>query len=181
MRGIQQFSCLHGLLLEFIRIKGGNALLRGAVFLVGKALLLQPVQQAVPRQQQRRPVADFQILRSDGHALAPDVLHLGPQTLAVHSHAVAQNIHHARAENTGGQQMQCELAKFVHHGVPGVAAALVANDHVVTVGDEVHHPALPLVAPVNAYNRAVCHSASLPKSFIRAGRTGPFPKDPQPF
>ncbi|KAF5067963.1 hypothetical protein DSECCO2_248220 [anaerobic digester metagenome] len=66
--------------------------------------------------------------------------------------------------------MQSKLAKLVHHGVSGVAAALIADDHVVLVGDEVHHPTLSFVAPVDAYNRAVSHSASLPKvSFVLVG------------
>ena len=51
--------------------------------------------------------------------------------------------------------MQGELAPLVHYRVSGVAAALVADHHVVVLGQQVHHAALALVAPVNAYNGAI--------------------------
>ena len=66
---IEQLPGQDGLLLVFVRIEGGNALLGGAVFLVPQALLLQGVQVPVPGQQQGGPVTDLQILRRDGHAL----------------------------------------------------------------------------------------------------------------
>ncbi|MPM48070.1 hypothetical protein SDC9_94792 [bioreactor metagenome] len=68
--------------------------------------------------------------------------------------------------------MQRKFAILVHHGMSGVAAALIADDHIVVVGDEVHHPALPLVAPVDAYNCAVSHSASLPKKQFHSSWSG---------
>ena len=126
-----------------------------AVLLVRQTGLLQAVQVPVPGQQQGGPVADLQVLRGDGHALAGDVLHLGPQALAVQGHAVAQDVHHALAEDAGGQQVQGELAQLVDHGVAGVAAALIADHHIVLAGEEVHHPALALVAPVDAYDGAI--------------------------
>ncbi|KAF5067964.1 hypothetical protein DSECCO2_248230 [anaerobic digester metagenome] len=100
--GIQKLPGLNGLLLELIGIEGGNALLGGAVFFVLQAGFLQPVQQTVPRQQQRGPVADLQVFRCNGNALGAYVLHLRPQALTVHGHAVAQNIDHALAEDAGG-------------------------------------------------------------------------------
>ena len=53
------------------------------------------------------------------------------------------------------QQVQGELAQVVDNGVAGVAAALVADHHVVVPGEQVHHAALALVAPVDAYNGAI--------------------------
>ncbi len=82
-------------------------------------------------------------------------VHLGPQALAVQGHAVAQNVHDALAENAGGQQVQCKLAVLVDDGVTGVAAALIADDHVIVLGEQVHHAALSLIAPVDTYDGAI--------------------------
>ena len=51
--------------------------------------------------------------------------------------------------------MQGELAQLVDHGVAGVAAALIADDHVIIAGEQVHHAALALVAPVDTYDGAI--------------------------
>ena len=76
-------------------------------------------------------------------------------------HAVAENVHHALAEDAAGQQVQGELALIVHDGVARVAAALIAHDHVEMVGEVVDHAALALVAPVDAYDRTIRHDNSL--------------------
>ena len=59
--------------------------------------------------------------------------------------------------------MQGKSALVVYHGVSGVAAALIPHYHVVMAGEVVYHAALALIAPVNAYNRAVCHIPLPPK------------------
>ena len=102
---IQQLAGHDGLLLVLVGVEGGDALLGGAVLLVGQAGLLQTIQIPVPGQQQRGSVADLQIFRRDGNAFAGDVLDLRPQILTVQSHAVAQNIHHTGTENAGRQQV----------------------------------------------------------------------------
>lgn len=106
----------------------------------------------MPGQQQGGAVADLQVLRGNGHALADDILHLGPQALAIQGHAIAQDVHHILAEDTGGEQVQGKLAQLVDHGVSGIAASLVTHHHVVFTGEEVYHPALALVTPVDAHD-----------------------------
>ena len=103
----------------------------------------------------RCQVADFQVLRRDGHALVHDVGHLSPQALAIQSHAVAQDVHHTLAEDAGGQQVQGKLAELVHHGMAGVAAALIADHHVVVRGHQVYHAALALVSPVDSHDGTI--------------------------
>ena len=161
--GVQQLPGHHRLFLIPVGIEGGDALLGGAVFLVRQTGFLQTVQLPVPRQQQGSPVADLQILRGDGHTGGPDGVHLIQQVFAVQGHTVAQNVHHALPENAGGQQVQGKSALVVYHGVSGVAAALIPHYHVVMAGEVVYHAALALIAPVNAYNRAVCHIPLPPK------------------
>ena len=80
-----------------------------------------------------------------------------PGTAAIHRQqcAVAQNVHHALAEDAGGQQMQGELAQIVDNGVAGVATALITNDHIVITGEQVYHAALAFVTPVNSHNGAI--------------------------
>ena len=156
--GVEKLARLQGLLLVLVRVEGGDALLGGAVLLVLQALFLQGVQLPVPGQQQGGPVADLQVLRGDGDAGSPNVLHLIVKVFAVQGHAVAQDVHHALPEDAGGQQVQGELALVVDDGVTGVAAALIANGDVIVAGEQVHHAALALVAPVDAYDRAVCHT-----------------------
>ena len=57
--------------------------------------------------------------------------------------------------------MQGKLAVFVHNGVTGVVAALIADDHVKIAGDQVDHTALALIAPVDADDCTVAHCKTL--------------------
>ena len=173
---VEKLARLQGLLLILVRVEGGDALLGGAVLLVLEALLLQGVQLPVPGQQQGGPVADLQVFRGDGNASGPDALHLVVEVLAVQGHAVAQDVYHALPEDAGGQQMQGELALVVDDGVAGVAAALVADGDVIVAGEQVHHAALALVAPVDAYDRAVCHTSIPP---VARGNGSPAREFPQ--
>ena len=152
---IQQLTGHDGLFLVLVGVEGSDALLGGAVLLVLEAGLLQTVQVPVPGQQQRGTVADLQVLGGDGNALAGNIGDLGPQALAVQRHAVAQNVHDTLAENAGGQQVQCELALLVDDGVAGVAAALITDQHVTVLSQQVHHAALSLIAPVDTYDGAI--------------------------
>ena len=68
MLGVQELARLHGLFLVLVAIERRDALLGRAVLLVGKARFLERVELAVPGQQQRRAVADLQILRRDDNA-----------------------------------------------------------------------------------------------------------------
>ena len=167
MLGMQQLARHHRLFLILVGIERRDALLGRAVLLVGKARLLQPVQLAVPRQQQRRAVADLQVIRRDGDARGADGVHFAQQILAVQRHAVAEDVDDALAENAARQQVQGELALFVDHRVARVAAALIADDDIIVVGQVVDHAALALVAPVDAYDRTICHKNNL-RSVSRA-------------
>ena len=60
-------------------------------------------------------------------------------------------------------EMQRKLAVFVHHGMPRVVAALIPADHIILAGDQIDHPPLAFVAPVDAYDRTVAH---IQNSFI---------------
>ena len=88
----------------------------------------------MPWKQQGGPIADHQVLRGDIHPFCLQVADLCQQVFRVHRDAVAQDVHHALAENAGRQQMQREFAELVDHGVAGVAAALEADHDIVFLG-----------------------------------------------
>ena len=56
--------------------------------------------------------------------------------------------------------MKGKLALFVDHRVPGVAAALIADDHIELLCQKIDHPSLAFVSPVDAHNRAGLHIRS---------------------
>ena len=130
-------------------------MLGGAVFLVCKSDLLQGIQFPVPGQQKRSAIADFQVLRGDGDAFGHHILHLQPKVFGIQRHAVAENVGDAFPENTGGEQVKGELAVGIDDGMARVAAALIAYDNVIVLRQQIHHPALAFVTPVDAYNRGV--------------------------
>ena len=150
--GVHQFPCQNGFLLIFIGIEGGNALLRGTVFLVLQAKLLQLVKLPVPGQKQRSPVADHQVFGGQGNALSGDSFHFLPEIFRVQCHAVAQNVHHTRAENAAGQQMQGKFAVLIDDRMAGVAAALIAHHDIVVLRQQIHHTSLALIAPVDSHD-----------------------------
>ena len=57
--------------------------------------------------------------------------------------------------------MKGEFAVLIHDGVARVVAALIPADDVIISCNEVNHTALALVAPVDAYDRAVAHNSKL--------------------
>ena len=154
---VQQFSSQDRFLLVFVRIKRCDALLGGTVFLIRQSCLLQAVQFPVPGQQKRGPVADLQVLRCDRNTLAGHILDLLPEVLRVQRNAVTQDVHHARPENAGGQQMQGKFAVIIDNRVAGVAAALIADHNVIAFCQQVHHAALAFIAPVDSYNCTSWH------------------------
>ena len=157
MLGMQEFTRHNGLFLVFIGVKRRNALLGGAVFFIFQTGFLQTVLETVPGQQQRRPVADFQVVRGDGHALAGDILHFLPQVFRVNGDAVSQNIYNTLPENAGGQQMQGKFAMLIDDGMAGVATALIADDDVIVLGQQIDHASLSLVTPVDADDYSISH------------------------
>ena len=102
-------------------------------------------------------VRNLEVLRRDGHARVLERGHFLPEVLNVDDDAVAQHVHDAGQADAGRNQMQGKLAVFVHNGVTGVVAALIAADDVVFSGDQVDHTTLALVAPVDTHNCAVAH------------------------
>jgi len=145
-----QVAHAQGLFHILVRVHRGDAPAGGAELLVAETVLLQPVQQLVVGHADGGPVADLQIGRAYGDAALPQAGSLVEKMLKVDDYAGAQDVHGVVPQDTGGQQVHDELALLVHHGVAGVVAALIADDHVVFLAQQVHHAALALVSPVGS-------------------------------
>ena len=95
-------------------------------------------------------VRDLQVLRRDLDAAFPDLVDLVVQVLQVDDDTGSEDVHGILPEDAGGQQVQDELALLVDHRVSGVIAALIAAYDIVLAGEQVHHAAFALVAPVGS-------------------------------
>ena len=91
---------------------------------------------------------------------APASLELGQlahQHLGVDHDAGAEDAHGLGGQDPRRQQMELELLVAHEHRVPGVAAALVAGDERVPLGEDVDDLALALVAPLGANDDGCRH------------------------
>ena len=150
---VEQVAHADGLLHELVRIDRGDAPAGGAELLVAQPVLFQTVQQLVVGHADGGPVADLQVLGGDLNAALPQALCLAVEMLKVDDDTGAQDVYRLIPEDAGGHKIQNEFALFIHHGVSGVIAALIAHNDVVLLAEQVHHTALALVAPVCTYDR----------------------------
>ena len=153
----QKIAHLQGLLHIFVAIDRRNAALGGAVAVAAQSLLLQRVLHRMEGQHHDGAVGDLEVVGRDLYPGGAHAIHLAADVLEIDHSARAQQVDLFRAEDARGQQVQLELAIFVDDGMAGVVAALIADDHVVALGEVIDHAALALVAPVDADNGAMCH------------------------
>ena len=118
------------------------------------------------REDDGRAFGDLEVFRRDADAGLLQGLDLAPEALQIDHNAVAEDVHDARQADAGGDEMQGKFAVFVDDGVARVVAALIPADDIIVACDEVDHPALALVAPVDAYDRAVAHNSKLLIRFL---------------
>ena len=57
--------------------------------------------------------------------------------------------------------MERKLSLVIDDRMAGIAAALIANNHVIVFREQIDHTALSFIAPVDAYDCAVCHIIDL--------------------
>ena len=160
---MEQVAQTQGLFAVLVAVSVSNAAPgraeRAALF--GKAVLFQPVLYLVPRHGDGSLIGEFQVLRLHLHAARLDGLHLPGQMLEVDHHAGAQHAGHLRVQDTGGQQVQDELALLGHNGMAGIIAALIARNDIGIFGQQVDDAALALIAPIDS---SYCgqHNTSVP-------------------
>ena len=158
--------------MRLVRVERRDPLLGGAVFFVLEPGFLQGVQLAMPGQKDGRPGADLQILRCDAHAGRAKRFHLRPQVFKIQGHVAAEDVDDAFPKHAGREQMQREFAQVVDHRMPRVSPALIANDVIIPLRQQIDHAALAFVAPVDPYDCTVSH--------LRSSKSIPFQR-PQYF
>jgi len=106
------------------------------------------VERDVPRHEQLRAIGEPQILRRDAARLEhPDLV---AEDGEIDDHAGAEDAHRVRVEDAGRDEMELERPELVDHGVARVVAALVADDEIRLLREEVRDLALALVAPLGS-------------------------------
>ena len=130
---------------------------RADVLAVGRALVERAIFGKVPGKDHVRPIADPQIV---AHRPTPrfasssssSITRAGLSTTPPRDHA-----RHARRQDAAGQQRELVGLVADDDRVPGVRAALVADDEVVLAREEIDDLALGFVAPLQTDNASSRH------------------------
>ena len=105
MLWVKQLPGKKGLFLRFIRVERSDPLLGGAVFFVLEPYLLQRVQLPMPRQKDRCPCADLQVLGCDAHAGCTKRFNFCPQVFKIKGNVAAENVDNAFPKHAGREKM----------------------------------------------------------------------------
>ncbi len=95
------------------------------------------------------------------HALALEQVDLVEQDAGVDDDAVADHRRDVVVEHAARHQLEGEGLPVHHDGVPGVVAALVADDHVHLLGKQIGQLALAFVTPLGADDHCGGHARLL--------------------
>ena len=140
---------------RLVGVGGADAALGGAELAAAEAALGEPVDLLVVREDQVGVAADLQARRVD--APAQEHVHLGDEHAGVDHHAVADHRGDVVVEDAARAQLEGEALAVDHQGVAGVVAALVADDQLHLLGDEVGELPLALVAPLGTDHHGRWH------------------------
>ena len=121
--------------------------------LLGLARLLDCL---VVRHDHVRGLADVEMLVGP-HALGLQAVYFRDQVRRVDDHAVADYAGRAAVQHPRRDQLEDVLVPALHHRVAGIRSALVADDHVGILGQQVHDLALAFVAPLGADHHQHAH------------------------
>ncbi len=141
---------------RLVRIGRSHALAGGADAPLAGLGLTGAVQRRVIGHDEVGVLRDVEVA-VEGDTASDQRLHLVDQRGRVDDHAAADDAPAARVEDAGGDRLEHELLLAHHDGVPGVVPALVADGHVDTGRQHVHHLPLALVAPLGADHDDVRH------------------------
>ena len=95
-----------------------------------------------------RVAGDLQAVARE--ALPFEHTHLFNQDLGIHNDPVADDRYGVFVHDARGNEVQRKLLVAAYHGMPGVVAALIADDEIEFAGDEVRDLALAFVTPLRA-------------------------------
>ena len=96
------------------------------------------------------------------HAAGRELVELLDHAGRIEHHAAGDDARHAGRQNAAGQQRKLVDLVADDDRVPGVRAALIANDEVVLAGQQVDDLALGFVAPLQTDNASSRHGSTSP-------------------
>ncbi len=132
-----------------------------------RRLLGQPLLVEVIRKDHVRPVADVQPL-ADLHPLRREGLDLLEDRGGVDHHPVADDAIDPRPEDAGRQERELVRDPVGDNRVPRVRPALVPDDRVVLVAQQIHDLSLGFVTPLKPHHACRSHGKPSPISFALA-------------
>ena len=133
---------------DLVGVRGADALPGRAELAAAALAFVEAVECDVPRHEQVSPFRDAQVRRRDPALLERrDLL---DEEREVDDRPGAEHADRVRVEDAGRDEVQLEGALFVDDGVSGVVAALVADDEIRLLREEVRDLAFALVAPLRS-------------------------------
>ena len=147
---IEQLADLEPDLCILIREKWSNPGLGGSEGLSAQTFLLALIKQDMVAHHDLCPVRNQQLRCR--HALRRDVLNLLHHERNIERNTISKHIGDLRMANPARKCMKSKLSILVHNRVTGVRAALIADNDIRLVREDIDNLALPLVAPVCADN-----------------------------
>ena len=142
---------------DFVAIAGADAAARRAdVLAIRRALVECAVLGKVPGKNHVGPIADAEIIGMAGAAFGQLVEFLDHAGRIDHD-ARGDDACDAGREDAARQQRKLIDLVADDDGVPGVRAALIADDEVVLAGEDVDDLALGFVAPLQTDNASAGH------------------------
>ena len=109
-------------------------------------------------------VAHHQVV-ANRYAGGAQVLDFFEKSRRIDDDAVADHRAKVRLQHAGREQRQLVSLAGMHHGMAGVGAAVVANDHVVLGGEDIDDLSLGLVAPLQTDDTSAGHGLPISEKF----------------
>ena len=147
---MQQISHTDAFFHVFIAVNRRDAPAGRAEFLVLEPRFLHAVEHDVIGHTDLRLVADLQVFGRDPDAGFRQFADLLCQVLDVDDHAVAHDARDVASQNARGQQIEHEFSLRVDHRVSRVVSALIADDDVLILREEIDHSAFSFISPVDS-------------------------------
>jgi len=109
------------------------------------------------------PIADLEVGRSDLNSALSQIDNLSAQMMQIDDHTVPHNIGYIFVENTGWNQIQNERTARIDYGMAGVIAALIPDNDVIVLTDQIDHASLAFISPVNSSDGCQHRHSFLPE------------------
>ncbi len=142
---------------DLVAIAGTDAAQGGADRLAaGAGFVQQAIFLEMPGENDVGAVADHEVL-ADVDAAGDEAVDFGQQAGRIEDHAGGHHALDLGAEDAAGDERQFERLAAGDDGMAGIGPALVADDDIVLLGEQIDNLALGLVAPLQSDNTGGRH------------------------